>query len=196
MPESGNQSVRASASREVAYPVEHVWSAMATLLPYCSVCDVSAIVDTPGELGLGTKFRAFSGRVPEQPENETALDGGMPGEIVDWSPRKAVATRLEADEESVVVTVHMAAASPDTTLVSITVEVTPRARNRIAAAMARSSYVRMASRTVAGEIDKLPAHLAALEDSHVDETSPPRNQGAPESNESTQGHPDSPAGSP
>ncbi len=160
--------MRASASREVAYPVEQVWAALATLLPYCSVCDVSAIVDTPGDICLGTKFRAFSGRLPEGPDGEAVPDGGMPGEIVDWSPQKSVATRLETEGESVVVSVEMAAASPDTTLVSISVEVTPRMRNRITVAMARSSYVRMAVRTVEGEIGKLPAHLALLEDSRAE----------------------------
>lgn len=164
MRQSETHVMSASATREVAYSVEHVWSAMATLLPYCSVCDVSAIVDAPGELGLGTEFRAFSGRLAERPDDGKPIDGGMPGVIVDWSPQKSVATRLDADAESVVVWVQMASASPDTTLVTIRVEVTPRTRNRIATAMARSSYLRVAKRTVEGEIDKLPAHLALLKD--------------------------------
>ena len=172
MRDPGNRPLFASATREVAYPVEHVWAAMATLLPYCPVCDVSAIVDdtdeapgAPGELGVGTQFRAFPGR--RTLDDETASDGGMPGEIVDWSPNRSVATRLEADAESVVVRVEMAAASPDTTLVTISVEVRPRVHNRIIMAMSRSSYVRMASRTVEGEIAKLPAHLALHEDSRA-----------------------------
>lgn len=152
--------MKASASREVAYPVEHVWRAMATLLPYCSVCKVSAIVDTEGELGLGSQFRAFTGRLPDEPDDGVGAKRGMPGEVVDWSPQKSVATRLEADGESVVVSVEMCAVSPDTTMVTISVEVTPRMRNRLALAMTRSSYARMTSRTVEGEIEKLPAHLA------------------------------------
>ncbi|MDQ3715790.1 MAG: SRPBCC family protein [Actinomycetota bacterium] len=158
-----SQPHRASAVREVAYPVEHVWSAMATLLPYCSVCDVSVIVDSPGRLEAGTKFRAFSGRAA-QTDGMLAAEGGMPGEIVDWSPQHSVATRLEAGRETVVVRVEMAAASPDTTLVTISVEVTPHLGSRLAAAMSRSSHARMARRTVEGEIAKLPAHLALLEE--------------------------------
>lgn len=161
MGKSAVRTLQASAAREVAYPVEHVWQAMATLLPYCSVCDVSAIVDSPGELRTGTSFRAFRGRVAPATEAD-AVEGGMPGEIVDWSPRRSVATRLEAGGETVRVGVEMAAASPDTTLVTISVEITPMLRSRVAAAMSRSSYLRMARRTVEGEIEKLPAHLALL----------------------------------
>lgn len=153
----------AAAAREVAYPVEHVWLAMATLLPYCAVCDVSSIVDSPGELRAGTEFRAFPGRAAERTEGAAAVEGGMVGQIIDWSPRRSVATRLETGSENVVVRVDLAAASPDTTLVTISVEVTPHVRNRIVAAMTRSSYARMARRTVEGEIEKLPAHLALLE---------------------------------
>ncbi len=139
---------------------------MATLLPYCSVCNVSTIVTGEGELGLGTEFRAFSGRLKTNPENTdtVAYDVGMRGEIVDWSPQRSVATRLEAGSESVGVRVEMVSASPDTTLVTIIVEVTPRERGRLALAMTRSSYLRMAKRTVRGEIEKLPAHLALLEE--------------------------------
>lgn len=165
----GSRPLCASAAREVAYPIAHVWDTMATLLPYCSVCDVSAIVDTPGELGVGTEFRAFSGRLAEPVDDETVAAGGMPGEIVDWSPQKSVATRLQTSGESVVVSVQMAAASPDTTLVTISVEVTPRAQNRLTMAMSRSSYLRMATRTVEGEIDKLPAHLDLAETSRADD---------------------------
>ena len=166
MAESADRSLRASAAREVAYPVEHVWQAMATLLPYCAVCDVSAIVDSPGELGIGTAFRAFRGRVAN-PTDGDGVEGGMPGEIVDWSPQRSVATRLEAGGETVRVGVDMAAASPDTTLVTISVEVTPVLRSRVAAVMTRTSYLRMAKRTVEGEIEKLPAHLALLEENDV-----------------------------
>lgn len=160
MSDDAARSMKASAVREVAYPVEHVWRAMATLLPYCSVCHVSAIVDSEGELRLGTEFRAFSGRLPEDCDKAAELHRGMAGEIVDWKPQRSVATRLEADGETVVVRVEMTPASPDTTLVTISVEVTPRLRNRLALAMTRSSYARMATRTVEGEIEKLPAHLA------------------------------------
>jgi len=191
MRESGSPSVNATAVREVAYPVEHVWRAMATLLPYCSVCQVSAIVDSDGELGLGSEFRAFPGRLPDQPQNAAGREvsdsrgggvgpvggagaqdvagpaRGMAGKIVDWSPQRSVATRLEASTETVVVAVEMAAASRDTTLVTISVEVTPRMRNRLAMAMTRTSYARMATRTVQGEIDKLPAHLALAEEREI-----------------------------
>ena len=194
MRDRASQQQRASAVREVAYPVEHVWQAMATLLPYCSVCDVSVSVISPGQLRAGTEFRAFPGRRTERadgpdatpaadgpvamraadgpdatrpadgPVATRAADGGMPGEIIDWSPQRSVATRLEAGSETVVVRVEMSTATPDTTMVTISVEVTPHLRSRIAAAMSRSSYVRMARRTVEGEIEKLPAHLALLEE--------------------------------
>ncbi len=163
MRDKTSQPHRASAVREVAYPAEDVWSAMAILLPYCSVCDVSVAVDSPGDLGAGTKFRAFSGRAGQTDGKPTA-EGGMAGEIVDWSPQHSVATRLDATDETVVVRVEMAPASPDTTLVTISVEVTPHLRSRMAAAMSRSSHARMARRTVEGEIEKLPAHLALLEE--------------------------------
>ncbi len=173
MRDTASQPQRASAVREVAYPVEHVWQAMATLLPYCPVCDVSAVVTSPGSLQAGTEFRAFSGRRTERTDGTPAGDAGasadgMPGEIIDWSPQQSVATRLEAGSETVVVRVEMSSASPDTTLVTISVEVTPHLRSRIAAAMSRSSYARMARRTVEGEIAKLPAHLALLDEPERD----------------------------
>jgi hypothetical protein len=163
MRDKSSHPQRASAGREVAYPVEQVWSAMATLLPYCSVCDVSVVVDGPGDLEVGTKFRAFSGRAG-QTDGIAPAEGGMAGEIVDWSPQQTVVTRLDATNETVVVRVDMAPASPGTTLVTISVEVTPHLRSRMAAIMSRSSYARMARRTVEGEIEKLPAHLALLEE--------------------------------
>lgn len=160
---ANSTTTTASGCREVAYPVEHVWQAMATLLPYCPVCDVSAMLDGPGELHIGTTFRAFPGRVYERPDEISAAEGGTPGEIVHWSLHEVVATRLEAGNETVVVQVEMAAASPDTTLVTISVGVTPQGQGRLAKAMARTSYARMVRRTVEGEIEKLPAHLALLE---------------------------------
>lgn len=160
----GTRPVQASAAREVAYRVEHVWSAMATLLRYCSVCDVSAIIDTPGALRLGTEFRAFPGRVLQATDDADRVEGGMPGEIVDWFPLRSVATLLRTGGEDVVVRVDMASASADTTLVTISVEVLPRLRGRLAAVMTRSSYARMAKRTVEGEIEKLPAHLALIDE--------------------------------
>ena len=162
-------TVRASAVREVAYPVEHVWQAMATLLPYCTVCDVSTVVDSPGELACGTAFRAFRGRIADPSSGPYVAEGGMSGEIVDWLPQRSVATRLEAGNETVVVRVQMTPASPDTTLVTISVEVRPRARSRVAAAITRSSYARMATRTVEGEIEKLPAHLELFVDRELGE---------------------------
>jgi len=163
MSQSGARTTRASGRREVAYPVEHVWLAMATLLPYCSVCDVSAIVDSPGDPGLGTEFRAFSGQFSGPLGSGDIVEGGMPGAIVDWSPRLSVATRLMTGSEDVVVRVDMTSASPDTTLVTISVEMTPLMKGRLAAAMTRSSYARMARRTVESEIEKLPEHLAMLD---------------------------------
>lgn len=162
MGESRVGALTATATREVAYPVGRVWQAMATLLPYCSVCDVSAIVDSPGDLRIGTTFRAFRG--PAAAEAEAGGADGMPGEIVDWSPQRSVATRLDTGGETVRVSVEMAAASPDTTLVTISVDVRTLSRSRLAAMMTRSSYARMAKSTVEGEIRKLPAHLALLND--------------------------------
>jgi len=148
----------------MAYPLEAVWQAIATLLPYCPVCDVSAIVDSRGELGSGTEFRAFPGKIATPSEAGDVAADGMPGEIIDWSPQRSVATRLETGSETVVVRVEMAEATPDTTLVTISVEVAPLQRSRLVAAISRSSYARMARRTVEGEIGKLPAHLAMLDD--------------------------------
>lgn len=164
MGESRVGTLTATATREVAYPVGRVWQAMATLLRYCPVCDVSAIVDSPGDLRIGTTFRAFRGRAAAELESVAGGADGMPGEIVDWAPQRSVATRLDTGGETVRVSVEMAAASPDTTLVTISVDVRPRSHSRLAALMTRSSYARMAKSTVEGEIRKLPAHLALLED--------------------------------
>lgn len=204
MSAAGTRPLQASAAREVAYPVEDVWRAMATLLPYCSVCAVSTIVDTPGALRLGTEFRAFPGRIQQTTDDADVVAGGMPGEIggmpgeivgmpgeiVEWSPRRSVATRLKTGGEDVVVRVGMTSASPDTTLVTISVEMTPLLRGRLAAAMTRSSFTRIAKRTVEGEIEKLPAHLALLEEDHgqpepVDEAASARRPGSGGASQST-----------
>jgi hypothetical protein len=82
----------ASGSREVPFDRARVWRALAVLAPYCTVCDVSYVVDATGAPGVGTTFVCVPGRL----DGDAQPPAGAPrGEIVEWEPRQAVTTRLE-----------------------------------------------------------------------------------------------------
>lgn len=146
----------AQGSRVVPVPRAEVWQALAVLEPYCAVCDVSYMVS--GQAGKGATFVCAPGR----------LDGGTPpataprGEILEWIPRKAVATRLELTPEVWTTRITLADAEEGGTRVTITVTHEPRGGNRLVHRLQRGGLRRLVQRTVDGELAKLPAHIAQV----------------------------------
>jgi hypothetical protein len=145
----------ASGTRQVPAARAEVWQALAVLEPYCAVCDVSYVVG-PGKTRVGTTFVCAPGR----------LDGAEPpagaprGEILAWEPRRRVATRLELTEETWTTAIDLADADGGATLVTMTVTLDPVGGSRLVRRIQRSAARKLVARTVADELDKLPAHLA------------------------------------
>jgi hypothetical protein len=145
----------ASGTRQVPAARADVWQALAVLEPYCAVCDVSYVV-AAGKVRVGTTFVCAPGR----------LDGAEPpagaprGEILAWEPRRRVATRLELTEETWTTAIDLADADGGATLVTMTVTLDPVGGSRLVRRIQRSAARKLVARTVADELDKLPAHLA------------------------------------
>jgi hypothetical protein len=148
----------ASGTREVPHAREEVWRALAVLEPYCAVCDVSYVVSggVSGSAGKGATFVCVPGR----------LDGGTPpagaprGEIVAWEAPRLVETRLELTPETWTTRLELSEAGEGATRVTVTVTRQPRGGSRLVQRLQRSSLERLVQRTVDGELDKLPAHIA------------------------------------
>jgi uncharacterized protein YndB with AHSA1/START domain len=146
----------ASGTREVPHPREQVWRALAVLEPYCAVCDVSYVVEGPA--GKGAGFVCVPGR----------LDGGTPprtaprGEIVEWDPPRLVESRLELTPETWTTRIELAEAGEQATRVTVTVSHEPRGGSRLVQRIQRNALRRLVERTVQGELDKLPAHIAQV----------------------------------
>jgi hypothetical protein len=153
------QPVTASGTREVPYDRSRVWRALAVLSPYCSVCDVSYVVDGNRSPGRGTTFVCVPGTLEDGAEPPT---GAPRGEIVDWEPKRAVTTRLELTPETWTTRIELADAGPGATRVTITVSHEPRGGNRLVHRLMRSGVRQMVQRTVDGELEKLPAHVDLL----------------------------------
>ncbi|GAA3179687.1 hypothetical protein GCM10010531_37160 [Blastococcus jejuensis] len=143
----------ASDSREVPESRAAVWEALAALHPYCAVCDVSYVVGA-GTVGKGTTFVCVPGR----------LDGAEPpagaprGEILAWQPRRTVATRLTLTTETWTTRIELADVDGGTR-VTLTVTLEPDGGNRLVRRIQRSAARQLVERTVASELDRLPAHL-------------------------------------
>jgi hypothetical protein len=146
--------ITASGSRVVRATRAEVWRALAVLEPYCAVCDVSYVV-ADGRLGKGTRFVCAPGR----------LEGGPPpagaprGEILEWAPRKLVATRLALTTETWTTRVELADADGGGTRVTMTVALESEGGSRIVRRIQRSAAQRMVQETVDAELGKVPAHL-------------------------------------
>ncbi|MGY1690183.1 SRPBCC family protein [Geodermatophilus sp. SYSU D01105] len=148
-----------SGTREVPFDRARVWRALAVLAPYCSVCDVSYVVDGAGSPGVGTTFVCVPGRLGDGAQPPA---GAPRGEIVEWEPQQAVTTRLELTPETWTTRIELADAGSGATSVTITVGHEPRTGGRLARRLQRGAIRQMVQRTVDGELDLLPAHVDVL----------------------------------
>jgi len=146
----------ATGTREVPHPRAEVWRALAVLEPYCAVCDVSYVVS--GSAGKGASFVCVPGRL----DGRTPDAGAPRGEIVEWDPTELVATRLELKPETWTTRIELADAAEGATRVTVTVTQEPRGGNRLVQRLQRPAMQRLVQRTVDGELDKLPAHIAQV----------------------------------
>jgi hypothetical protein len=149
----------ASGTREVPFDRARVWRALAVLAPYCTVCDVSYLVDGTRSPGVGTTFVCVPGRLAEDAQPPA---GAPRGEIVEWAPERAVTTRLELTPETWTTRIELSDAGAGATRVTITLTHEPRDGGRLARRLQRGAIRQMVQRTVDGELDKLPAHVEQL----------------------------------
>jgi hypothetical protein len=145
----------ASGSREVPFPRALVWRALAVLSPYCAVCDVSYVVSGSPTAGTGTTFVCVPGRL----EGRAPGEGAPRGEIVEWVPKKVVATRLELTPETWTTRIELADAGPGSTRVTITLTHEAKGGSRVVQRIQRGALRRLVQQTVDAELDKLPAHV-------------------------------------
>src|SRR3954469_151527 len=145
----------ASGSREVPHPRERVWRALAVLQPYCAVCDVSYVVSGSPTGGAGTTFVCAPGRL----DGAAPAEGAPRGEIVEWVPKKVVATRLELTPETWTTRIELADAGPGSTRVTITLTHEAKGGSRVVQRIQRGALRRLVQQTVDAELDKLPAHV-------------------------------------
>jgi uncharacterized protein YndB with AHSA1/START domain len=146
----------ASGTREIPHPRAEVWGALAVLEPYCAVCDVSYVVS--GSAGKGATFVCVPGRL----DGRTPDAGAPRGEIVEWDPPRLVTTRLELTPETWTTRIELADADEGATRVTVTVTHEPRGGSRLVQRLQRPGMQRLVQRTVDGELDKLPAHIAQV----------------------------------
>lgn len=149
----------ATGSREVPQPRADVWRALAVLLPYCPVCDVSYVVDG-SRTGKGTSFVCAPGRL----DGAEPAEGSPRGEIVAWEPRRLVGTRLQLTPETWTTRIELADTDGGGTRVTMTVTHEPVGGSRIANFLQRGAVQRMVQRTVDAELEKVPEHVALLPD--------------------------------
>jgi uncharacterized protein YndB with AHSA1/START domain len=147
----------ASGTREVPHPREEVWRALAVLEPYCAVCDVSYVID--GAAGKGASFVCVPGRLDG---GRTPAESAPRGEIVEWDPPRLVESRLELTPETWTTRIELAEAGEQATRVTVTVTHEPRGGSRLVQRIQRAAMQRLVQRTVQGELDKLPAHIAQV----------------------------------
>jgi hypothetical protein len=145
----------ASGHCVVAAAPARVWQALAVLEPYCSVCDVSYVLDgQPGAPGVGTTFVCAPGRLDGEP---TA--GAPQGEIVEWEPPRVVTTRLRLTPETWTTRVELAGAVDGGTRVTMTITHEPTGGSRVVRHLQRRALRRLVQRTVGAELAKVPAHV-------------------------------------
>ena len=147
----------AGGTRVVPHPPRRVWQALAVLRPYCAVCDVSYVVRGTGK---GTTFSCVSGRL----DGSTPPPAATTGEIVEWSPPRTVTTRLDRADETWTTRIELAGTTDGGTRVTLTVRRAASGAGRLVAAIQRRAAQRLVETTVAAELERLPAHLAAIAD--------------------------------
>jgi hypothetical protein len=145
-------SAEASGSRELPEPPQQAWRALAELRPYCAVCDVSYVVTGSGR---GATFVCVPGWV----DGEGPPPHGTNGEIVEWTPPRRVTTRLERGDEVWTTGLELAATPSGGTRVEMSLSCVTTGGGLVGA-LQRRSLQRMVDRTLAGELDRLPDHLA------------------------------------
>jgi hypothetical protein len=144
----------ATGTRVVPESRDDVWRALAVLEPYCAVCDVSYVVGD-GRVGRGTAFVCAPGRL-----GDAEPPAGAPrGEILDWAPRRLVATRLSLTTETWTTRIELADADRGGTRVTMTVTLEPSG-GRIVRRIQRSAVRSLVQQTVDAELAKVPEHLA------------------------------------
>jgi hypothetical protein len=146
----------ASGVREVPEPRGEVWRALALLEPYCAVCDVSYVMTGTGRPGIGTTFVCAPGRL----DGEPPAPGAPQGEIVDWTPKRLVTTRLVLTPETWTTRIELDDTDAGGTRVTMTIAHEPRGGGRVVRTLQRGALRRLVQRTVDAELDKVPAHIA------------------------------------
>jgi uncharacterized protein YndB with AHSA1/START domain len=144
----------ATGTREVPEPRAEVWRALAVLEPYCPVCDVSYVVTGTGGR---TTFVAVSGRLEGEPP-----PGAPQGRILEWAPGRVVVTQLDLTPETWTTRIELADLPGGGTRVTMTVTRQPRGGSRLGRLLAGRADRALVERTVASELDKVPAHVAVL----------------------------------
>ena len=147
--------VEATGSRELPEAPARVWEALAVLRPYCAVCDVSYVVTGSGR---GSTFVCVPGRVAggaPPPANRTH------GEIVEWPPPGRVTTRLRRSGEVWTTRLELTSTPDGGTAVSVTLRCEPSG-SALVAALQRRSLQRLVDRLLAGELARLPDHVAQV----------------------------------
>jgi uncharacterized protein YndB with AHSA1/START domain len=148
----------ATGTREFPQPRKEVWQALAVLEPYCSVCDVSYVVEGAAVPGLGTTFVCAPGRLDGAP----AKAGAPRGEIVAWEPMRVVATRLVLTPETWTTRIELDDAPGAGTRVTMTITHEPTGGGRVVRRLQRNALRRLVQRTVDAELDKVPLHVARI----------------------------------
>jgi hypothetical protein len=138
--------------REVPQGRREVWQALAVLSPYCAVCDVSYVVQGKG---AGTTFVCVPGHLDgRDPGPEAAR-----GEIVEWRPRRLVATRLDLPAEVWTTRIELEDADGGGTRITMAVGCEPRGGNRLAGRLQARARQRLVRQTLDAELEKVPAHI-------------------------------------
>jgi uncharacterized protein YndB with AHSA1/START domain len=151
----GTARTTATGTREIPHPRTRVWRALAVLEPYCSVCDVSYVLESDaGTPGVGTSFVCAPGRLDGPP-----AAGAPRGEIVEWDPPRAVTTRLRLTPETWTTRIELAGTGRGGTRVTMTVTHEPAGGGRVVRRLQRGALRRLVQRTVDAELAKVPAHV-------------------------------------
>jgi hypothetical protein len=144
-------AAEAVGSRELPQQPRRVWEALAVLQPYCAVCDVSYRVTGRGR---GSTFVCLPGRVDGDVEGAA----GTRGEIEEWQPPRRVTTRLVRSGETWTTRLELTGTGTGGTRVTMTIRCTPE-RAGLVGVLQRRALQRLVDRTLATELDRLPAHL-------------------------------------
>jgi hypothetical protein len=151
----------ASGAREVPQRRAEVWRALAVLEPYCAVCDVSYVLgDVTRTPDVGTTFVCAPGRL----DGSAPAVGAPRGEILAWEPEVLVVTRLELTPETWTTRIELADTGSGGTRVSIAITHEPAGGGRLVRRLQRTALRRLVQRTVAAELEKVPAHVARVTD--------------------------------